>query len=221
MKTTKIAIDGPAGAGKTSVSREVASEFGFIYVDTGALYRAVALYAMKFDSTAAFLEHLDDCDVQLRYLGGVQCVFLDDEEVSDDIRTPEIAMKSSEISSLPEVREFLLDKQREIAKENNCIMDGRDIGTVVLPDADLKIYLTASPEERASRRYMELAGKDGAPSYEEILADIRRRDYQDSHRSVAPLRRADDAVLLDTTNMGFYEVCEAIEDLIGERLDLG
>lgn len=220
MKTLKIAIDGPAGAGKSSIAKEVASELGFIYVDTGALYRTVALYASRFDNRESFLRKLEHCDVELKYLGGTQRVFLDGEDVTDEIRTSEISMRSSEISALPEVRAYLSEKQREIARENNVIMDGRDIGTVVLPDADLKVYLTASVEERASRRYLELEGKQNAPTYEQILEDIRQRDYQDTHRKVSPLKQAKDAVLLDTTTMGFHEVCKALEDLIEERLEL-
>jgi len=220
MKTLKIAIDGPAGAGKSSIAKEVASELGFIYVDTGALYRTVALYAGRFDNRESFLRKLKHCDVELKYLGGTQRVFLDGEDVTDEIRTSEISMRSSEISALPEVRAYLSEKQREIARENNVIMDGRDIGTVVLPDADLKVYLTASVEERASRRYLELEGKQDAPTYEQILEDIRQRDYQDTHRKVSPLKQAKDAVLLDTTTMGFHEVYKALEDLIKERLEL-
>jgi len=167
-----------------------------------------------------FLRKLKHCDVELKYLGGTQRVFLDGEDVTDEIRTSEISMRSSEISALPEVRAYLSEKQREIARENNVIMDGRDIGTVVLPDADLKVYLTASVEERASRRYLELEGKQDAPTYEQILEDIRQRDYQDTHRKVSPLKQAKDAVLLDTTTMGFHEVYKALEDLIKERLEL-
>ncbi len=219
MKTINIAFAGPAGEGKRSNEKEVAKELGYIYVDTGALYRTVALYASDFSSRTEFLENLDDCHVELKYLGGVQCVFLDGDDVTDKIRTPEITMKASEISAIPEVRAFLLEKQREIARDNNVIMDGRDIGTVVLPDADLKVFLTASAEERASRRYLELKGKPDAPSYAQILEDIQQRDNQDSSRKIAPLKQAKDAVLLDTTNMGFHEVCEALEDLIEKKLD--
>ena len=184
MKKINIAIDGPAGAGKSSIAREVASQLGFVYVDTGALYRAIA------------------------------------ENVTESIRTPEVSMKASEVSALPEVREFLLETQKDIAREYNVIMDGRDIGTVVLPDADLKIYLTASAEERASRRYLEMEDKPDKPTYDQILEDIKQRDYNDMHRAVSPLRQADDAVLIDSTTMGFHEVCEEIMDLIEQRLDV-
>lgn len=145
---------------------------------------------------------------------------LNDEDVSDKIRTPEISMGASKVSAIPEVREFLLELQKNIAKENNIIMDGRDIGTVVLPDADLKIFLTASAEERASRRYLELEDKPDAPTYEQLLEEIRQRDYNDTHRKIAPLKCAKDAVRIDSTTMGFHEVCEEIMDLVEDRLDL-
>lgn len=221
MKTINIAIDGPAGAGKSSIAREVASELGFVYVDTGALYRAIALFSTEYSSRREFLNALeDDCHLEMKYFGGTQCIFLNGDNVTDKIRTPEISMKASEVSALPEVREFLLETQKDIAREYNVIMDGRDIGTVVLPDADLKIYLTASAEERASRRYLELEDKPDAPSYEQLLEEIKQRDYNDMHREVAPLKQAKDAVLIDSTTMGFHEVCEEILDLIEERLDL-
>ncbi|WP_295216781.1 (d)CMP kinase [Ruminococcus sp.] len=221
MKTINIAIDGPAGAGKSSIAREVASELGFVYVDTGALYRAIALFSTEYSSRREFLNALeDDCHLEMKYFGGTQCIFLNGDNITDKIRTPEISMKASEVSALPEVREFLLETQKDIAREYNVIMDGRDIGTVVLPDADLKIYLTASAEERASRRYLELEDKPDAPSYEQLLEEIKQRDYNDMHREVAPLKQAKDAVLIDSTTMGFHEVCEEILDLIEERLDL-
>ncbi len=221
MKTINIAIDGPAGAGKSSIAREVASELGFVYVDTGALYRAIALFSTEYPTKKAFLEALEDeCHLEMKYFGGTQCIFLNGDNVTDKIRTPEISMKASEVSALPEVRKFLLETQKDIAREYNVIMDGRDIGTVVLPDADLKIYLTASAEERASRRYLELEDKPDAPTYEQILEDIKQRDYNDMHRAVSPLKRAKDAVLVDSTTMGFHEVCEEILDLIEEKIDL-
>lgn len=221
MKTINIAIDGPAGAGKSSIAREAASELGFVYVDTGALYRAIALFSTEYPSRREFLNALEnDCHLEMKYFGGTQCIFLNGDNVTDKIRTPEISMKASEVSALPEVREFLLETQKDIAREYNVIMDGRDIGTVVLPDADLKIYLTASAEERASRRYLELEDKPDAPSYEQLLEEIKQRDYNDMHRAVSPLKQAKDAVLIDSTTMGFHEVCEEILDLIEERLDL-
>ncbi len=222
MKTTNIAIDGPAGAGKSSIAKEISSELGFIYVDTGALYRTVALYVQEneLDSDEAIIKSLDDIDIDLSFIGGTQRISLGGEDVTDDIRTPEISMGASKVSAIPEVREFLFELQQKMAREHDVIMDGRDIGTVVLPDADLKIFLTASADERASRRYLELKEKADCPTFEEIKADIIKRDYNDSHRAVAPLKQADDAVLIDTTDMGFHEVCEEILDLIKERLDI-
>lgn len=221
MKTVNIAIDGPAGAGKSSIAKEVASQLGFVYADTGALYRAIALFAVGYADQSEFLKALsnDECELELKYFGGTQCIFLNGENVTDKIRTPEISMKASEVSALPQVREFLLEQQKSIAKEHNVIMDGRDIGTVVLPDADLKIFLTASAEERASRRYLELEDKPDAPSYEQILEDIRRRDENDINREIAPLKQAKDAILVDSTTMGFHEVCEEIMALVEEKLD--
>ena len=207
MKTMNVAIDGPAGAGKSSIARELAAELGFIYVDTGALYRAIALYTQQHNlcNKQDIIRQLPKIDLKIKFIGGTQCILLNGEDVTDDIRTPEISMLASKVSAIPEVRDFLFDLQQKIAKEHHVIMDGRDIGTVVLPDADLKIFLTASPEERASRRYLELQEK---------------RDYQDIHREIAPLRQAEDAVLIDTTNMGFHEVCDALLELMEERLDL-
>ena len=219
MKTINIAIDGPAGAGKSSIAREVASELGFVYVDTGALYRAIALFSTEYPSRKAFLDALEDkCHLELKYFGGTQCIFLNDENVTDKIRTPEISMKASEVSALPEVREFLLETQRDISREFNVIMDGRDIGTVVLPDADLKIYLTASAEERASRRYLEMEDKPDKPTYDQILSDIKQRDYNDTHRAAAPLRPADDAIMIDNTDMDFAASLELLLDVIRGRV---
>ncbi|MBQ8688272.1 MAG: (d)CMP kinase [Ruminococcus sp.] len=222
MKTINIAIDGPAGAGKSSIAKEVSSELGFIYVDTGALYRTIALYAQMhdLDSDEALISQLDDIDIEINFIGGAQCISLNGENVTDDIRTPEISMGASRVSAIPEVREFLFDLQQKIAREHNVIMDGRDIGTVVLPNADLKIFLTASADERASRRYLELQEKEDCPTYEEIRADIIARDYNDTHRAIAPLKQAEDAILIDSTNMGFHEVCEEILSLIQKKLDL-
>lgn len=221
MKTINITIDGPAGAGKSSIAREVASELGFVYVDTGAFYRAIALFALDYPTKRDFLRKLEsECHLEMKYFGGMQCIFLNGENVTDKIRTPEISMKASEVSALPEVREFLLEMQKEIAHAYNVIMDGRDIGTAVLPDADLKIYLTASAEERASRRYLELEDKPDVPSYEQILEEIKQRDDNDMHRAISPLKRTNDAVLIDSTKMGFHEVCEEIMDLIETKFDL-
>ena len=221
MKKINIAIDGPAGAGKSSIAREVASQLGFVYVDTGALYRAIALFSTEYPTKKGLSEASGGrLSSGTEILRRHQCIFLNGENVTESIRTPEVSMKASEVSALPEVREFLLETQKDIAREYNVIMDGRDIGTVVLPDADLKIYLTASAEERASRRYLEMEDKPDKPTYDQILEDIKQRDYNDMHRAVSPLRQADDAVLIDSTTMGFHEVCEEIMDLIEQRLDV-
>ncbi len=221
MKTVNIAIDGPGGAGKSSISRTVANELGFIHADTGALYRAIGLYAIRNHclENGAVASEIDKIHVELKFIGGMQRVLLNEEDVTDYIRSPEVSMAASKVSAVPEVRALLLDLQKKIAAENNVIMDGRDIGAVVLPDADLKIYLTASAEERASRRYLELREKPDCPSYEQILADIEARDYADMHRDIAPLQQAEDAVLVDTTNMGFNEVVEHITAMIHEVMD--
>ncbi len=208
-----IAVDGPAGAGKSSIAKAVAAEIGFIYVDTGAIYRSVALYSIDNELHGqALIDALPRIDVSLRYKDGVQQVILNEEDVSDKIRTPRVSMAASEVSAIPEVRDFLFGLQKKIAEENNVIMDGRDIGTVVLPNADLKVFLTASAEERANRRFKETADK--SVTYEQILEDIKQRDYNDTHRSTAPLKQADDAVLLDTTGMTIEEVKEKLKSLI-------
>ena len=221
MKTVNIAIDGPSGAGKSSISKKVAAALGFIHVDTGAMYRAIGLYALRnecleADQIAAVIEEVD---VTLRFVGGTQRVMLCGEDVTDDIRTPEVSMAASKVSAVPAVRAHLLDLQKKIAAENDIIMDGRDIGTVVLPHADLKIFLTASAEERASRRYLELREKPDCPPYEDILRDIRQRDENDMHRAIAPLTQAPDAVLVDSTSMGFNEVVDTITAMIRETID--
>ena len=198
-----VAIDGPAGAGKSTIARTAAQALGYIYVDTGALYRAVGVYSLRrgFDTKNAdtVAGTLSDICVELKFIGGVQHVFLNGEDVSEEIRTPEASMAASDVSAVPAVRQFLFDLQRNIAKQNDCIMDGRDIGTVVLPRAQVKIFLTASPEARAMRRYRELQAKGAADTFEEVLADLKQRDYNDSHRAVAPLKPAEDSILVDTT----------------------
>ena len=199
-----IAIDGPAGAGKSTIARLAAKELGFIYVDTGALYRAIGLAASRRSLTAedkdAIIEMLTAIKVELAFNEKhEQIVLLDGEDVSGLIRTPEISMMASAVSAIPEVRAFLLDLQRDMAHTNNVIMDGRDIGTVVLPDAKIKIFLSASPECRARRRYKELIEKGMDVKYEDILSDVVARDYADSHRDIAPLKPADDAIMVDTS----------------------
>ena len=210
-----IAIDGPAGAGKSSIARAVAEEIGYIYVDTGALYRSIALYSIenKLDNES-LVNSLDKINIRLEFIDKCQHVFLNDNDVSDKIRTPEVSMGASKVSAIPEVREFLFGLQKKIAAENNIIMDGRDIGTVVLPDADLKVFLTASAEERANRRFKEMI--DSSISYEQVLEEIKQRDYNDMHRDVAPLKQAEDAVLLDTTGMTIEEVKQKLKALIDE-----
>lgn len=215
-----IAIDGPAGAGKSSIARAASERLGFLYVDTGALYRTVALGALKQgltpEDTEEIIALLPELDVALKFVDGEQRVFLNGEDVSEDIRLPEVSGAASTVSAIPKVREFLFDLQQDLARKNDVLMDGRDIGTVVLPDAQLKIFLTATPEERARRRYEQLKEKEGI-TYEDVLKDLNQRDYNDSHRAIAPLKQAEDAVLLDTTNMSFEEVVEAILTLAKER----
>lgn len=218
-KTVNIAIDGPAGAGKSTIAKSVSSQLGYIYMDTGALYRSIALYTIRKNAYKPdeIISCLDEISLELKFIDGLQQVFLNGENVSDKIRTPEVSMGASRVSALPEVRKFLFDLQRKNAEENNLIMDGRDIGTVVLPNANLKIFLTASAEERAKRRYLELKEKPDCPSYDSILQDIIKRDYDDEHRETAPLKKADDAVLVDSTNMTADEVIDYIVKLIREK----
>ncbi len=219
MNTINIAIDGPAGAGKSTIAKMVSAEMGYIYVDTGAMYRAVALYITENNISDENIESaLKNAEVSLRFKDGVQRVYLGDRDVSELIRTPEISMAASRTSAIPAVRARLFDLQQKLARENNIIMDGRDIGTVVLPNADVKIFLTASAEERANRRYKELSEKPGCPSYEEILRDINERDYQDMYRETAPLRQAEDAVLVDTTELTLEQSAAKITEIIKERI---
>ncbi len=200
-----IAIDGPAGAGKSSLSRKLAEELGYIYIDTGALYRATGLKFSRLGFTTELsgdiAEVLKTTSVDIKFVNGEQRVFLDNEDVSDLIRTPEASMMASAVSAKGEVRAFLLEMQRALARNNNVVMDGRDIGTVVLPDADVKIFLTADVRERAKRRLLELQAKGAKDTFEEVLADMKQRDYNDSHRAIAPLKQAEDAVLADTTRL--------------------
>ena len=213
-----IAIDGPAGAGKSSTAKLVAKKLGYIYVDTGALYRTVGLYSIRkgIDTKNAekVIATLPDVKVELKFVDGAQHVFLNGEDVSEAIRTPEASMGASNVSAIPKVREFLFDLQRKIAAENDCIMDGRDIGTVVLPNADVKIFLTTSVEERANRRYKEMLEKGEEADYNDILEDIKKRDYQDSHRAVAPLKQAEDAILVDTSDIGLQESFDLLKRTI-------
>lgn len=223
MKIINVAIDGPAGAGKSTISRKAAAELGYIYIDTGALYRTVGLNALRkgadLQSDDAIIATLtDDVKVELKFIDGEQRMFLSGEDVSDKIRTPEASMAASRVSAVPKVREYLFDLQKKLASENNCVMDGRDIGTVVLPDADVKIFLTASPEARAERRYKELTEKGMDVEFKDVLADMIKRDYDDSHRAIAPLKQADDAILCDTSNIGLQESIELIIRTIKENI---
>ena len=222
-KYFSIAIDGPGGAGKSSLAKEIAKKFGFIYVDTGAIYRTVGLYCYRngidrkneSEVSAAF----PNINIKIAYdESGSQRMFLNGEDVSDAIRMPEISICASDVSSLPACREFLLEMQRKLAETANVIMDGRDIGTVVLPNADLKIYLTASAETRAKRRLLELEQKGVETSFEDVLKDIEYRDYQDTHRDIAPLKKADDAVLVDSSTTDFEETFQILCELIIKNL---
>ncbi len=217
-----IAIDGPGGAGKSTISKRVAKELGILYVDTGALYRAIGLYFYKnnisLDNTDNIVNELDNISIKLGYQDGEQQVYLNGENVSNEIRVHIISEYASKVSAITEVRSFLLNMQRDIAKVNNTIMDGRDIGTVVLPNANLKIFLTASAEVRAKRRYDELVEKGQNVDFETILKDIVDRDFRDSNRDIAPLKVADDAIVVDTSNYDFEQSVQAILNLIRERM---
>lgn len=220
-----IAIDGPSGAGKSSLARAAARELGLIYVDTGAIYRTVGLAARRaglgFGCAEGVTALLPELQIRMAYdEAGVQRMYLNGEDVSEAIREPEISMYASDVSAVPAVRAFLIDMQRDMAKSSPVIMDGRDIGTVVLPDAPLKIFLTASPEERARRRHLELSQKGIESSYEQVLREIIARDENDSTRAIAPLRRAEDAVLLDTSAMDFEQAKQSLIALIKERFSI-
>ena len=217
-----VAIDGPAGAGKSTIARAVAKKIGYIYVDTGALYRAIGLYMLDHGVSIHTPEEvkakLPELQVDLAFENGEQKVLLCGEDVSGKIRTPEVSMAASAVSAVPAVREFLFSLQKEIARKHNVIMDGRDIGTVVLPEAQVKIFLTASPEERARRRCDELKEKGIPTAYEDVLKDIKERDYQDSHREIAPLVPAEDAILVDTTGNTLEQSIRQLAAIIEERI---
>lgn len=220
-----IAIDGPAGAGKSTLARRCASHFSFLYVDTGAIYRTLGLAALRrgidCKDAVAVTELLPQLDIRLHYNdNGEQRMYLDGEDVSEEIRKPEISICASDVSAHADVRRYLLEMQRRLARENDVIMDGRDIGTVVLPDAEVKIFLTASAEERARRRMRDLEKKGIAQDYESILEDIRYRDRQDSGRAAAPLKAADDAVLVDTSELSFEESFEKLCNVIAGKAGL-
>lgn len=216
-----VAIDGPVGAGKSTVARECAKRLGIIYVDTGALYRSCALFCIKNNveisaenETAISALLNDKLDLSIKIEDGTQHVMVNGEDVSELIRTPEISMAASTVSALPSVRAFLLEMQRSIAAKESVIMDGRDIGTVILPNADIKIFITAKPEIRAKRRYDELVSKGVEVTLGEVLVDVNRRDYNDTHRKEAPLKQAPDAIMIDTSELSFEETVCGVVDLI-------
>ena len=218
----KIAIDGPGGAGKSTVAKAVARELGIVYVDTGALYRTIGYYVRSKDVSPKDNEEvtalLPEISIEVKYLDGSQRVYLNGEDLGDKIRTPEMSMYASAVSAIPAVRSFLLDTQRDIARKNSVIMDGRDIGTVILPDAEVKIFMTASAECRAKRRYNELTAKGVEAKYEDVLREMNERDHNDSTRDIAPTAAAEDAVLLDTSDMCFDEVVAAVIDLTNKKI---
>ena len=217
-----VAIDGPAGAGKSTLARRLASEMGYIYVDTGAMFRAIGLYAMRAGKdpkdNEAVNALLPNIELRLASIEGEQHIYLGEEDVSTAIRTEEAGMAASAVGANPTVRAFLLEMQREMAKKQDVLMDGRDIGTVVLPNATVKIFLTATPEARATRRWKEYQAKGMPNTYEEVLADVKQRDYQDTHRAAAPLKQADDAVLLDTSEMNFEQSLAAMKEIIAKKV---
>ena len=222
-KTYSIAIDGPAGAGKSTIARALAKELGYYYVDTGAIYRTVAyfldLLGVSPKDVDGVERYLDELTVEIEYdETGKQHMIMNGMDVSDDIRTQDISQKASLVSAHGIVRDMLLDMQRDVAKKHNVIMDGRDIGTVVLPRATVKIFLTASPEVRAQRRLDEMLAKGQQTNFKQVLADIQQRDYQDSHRPIAPLKQAKDAVLLDTSDLDIEGVIAAMKKIVGEKI---
>jgi cytidylate kinase len=224
MNTINIAIDGPSGAGKSTLAKRLAKALGFLYVDTGAMYRTISLYCLRqgvsSGDEAAVVALLPKIHLGMGYgADGTQQMILNGENVSHLIRTPEISMYTSAISAIPAVRAFLLEQQRELGKTHNILMDGRDIGTVVLPQAQIKLYLTAAPEARAKRRYLELVEKGENVTYESVLADVIQRDQNDMSRAVAPLRQAEDAVLVDTTHYDLEESYQLMLQAIQSRMD--
>jgi cytidylate kinase len=213
-----IAIDGPIGAGKSTVARHAAAKLGYIYTDTGALYRAIGLFCARNNITD-YPAALPQISLRLDMTDEGQRVYLNNEDVSDAIREPAISMMASKVSALPEIRAFLLDLQRDIALRHNVVMDGRDIGTVVLPNAQVKIFLTAAPEIRARRRFDELRAKGKDVSFDDVLSDLITRDHNDAHRAIAPLKPAEDAVILDTGGLTFDEVVSAVVDIVQRKIN--
>ncbi len=222
MRKIRIAIDGPSGAGKSTLARSAAEKLGFLYVDTGAIYRTIGyhIYLQRIDPAdeAAVTAQLPQLRVEIKHGGdGLQHMLLNGRDVTAEIRLPEISRYASAVAAYPAVRAYLLEMQRQLAREHSVLMDGRDIGTVVLPEAEVKIFLTAAPEARAQRRCLELEQRGTPEPYEKVLEDIRRRDWDDSHRAIAPLRQAEDAAVLDTTELTFAQSEEALVALIRER----
>ena len=222
MSFRSIAIDGPAGAGKSTLARKLAEQLGYIYVDTGAIYRTVALTALweKVDPAdpAQVVPLLEGLEIHMGFEDGVQKMYLEGEDVSGAIRRHKVSGAASQVSAIPEVRAFLLEFQRKLARESSVVMDGRDIGTVVLPNADVKIFLTAAPEARARRRLLELEQRGETADFDTILRDIKERDYQDEHRPIAPLKQAADAVLLDTTDLDLGQSMSCLLSLVKEKI---
>lgn len=222
MKYTAVAVDGPAGAGKSTVSKAVAKDLGFVYIDTGAMYRSVALYCIRKginckSDVPKVIDVLEDIKLSIKYMDGVQRIFLNGEDVSDKIRTEDVSVGASDVAVIPEVRKKLLMLQREMAKNDNVIMDGRDICSYVLPDAEVKIFLTASVDARSERRFKELTEKGVVCDYEKIKSDIQYRDKNDSERATAPLKQAPDAVRIDTSDLTFEQSVERVKALIAEK----
>lgn len=221
-KTVAIAIDGPSAAGKSTIARHLAEKLGFLYVDTGALYRSIGYYAYQRVSDtkdeAQIVPLLSQIDIKLKYVDGIQRIMLNGDDVTDKIRLPEMSMVASNVSAIPQVRDFLLELQRSLARENSVVMDGRDIGTVVMPNAEIKFFLTATPEARANRRLLEFKNKGQEVSYEALLQETKQRDYNDSHRAIAPLKQADDAILVDSTNLTLEQTIQKMTVIAKGRL---
>ena len=223
MKTISVAIDGPDGAGKSTIARRLAAELGYRYVDTGAIYRTVAyfmdLWGVSPKDVDGVNRYIDELTVEIEYdEDGLQHMIMNGMDVTKDIRTPDISQKASLISAHACVRDMLLDMQRELAEQNNVVMDGRDIGTVVLPHATVKIFLTASPEVRAKRRCDELSAKGQKVDYNKVLKDIQQRDYQDTHREIAPLKMSRDSIKVDTSDMTIEEVLEKLKEIVAQKV---
>lgn len=226
MGIFSVAIDGPSGAGKSTVARALAARTGALYLDTGAMYRAVGLYMLRAGvdprDAAAVAQRVDGADVRVQYVDGLgQRVYLGREDVSEQIRQPQVSMAASAVSAVPAVRERMVDMQRQIARGHSVVMDGRDIGTKVLPDATLKVYLSADSAVRARRRYEELRAKGATDTYEQVLEEMKRRDYDDSTRAASPLCQADDAVFVDSTGMSEREVVERVCALLSQKCEGG